>query len=66
MLISWKYAPDVKSRIMTVVLVLVVVGLVGGIALARASTPHDPCPQAKEIEVDRPGLACPVVNDPSP
>ena len=55
-----------NQMILTVVIVLAVVGVVGGIALIRATTPNDPCPQTKEIEPDTPGLACPLVNEPSP
>lgn len=54
-----------RSRWLTVALILVVVGLVGGILIIRATTPNDPCPQTREIEARSPGLACPLVSYPA-
>jgi hypothetical protein len=44
-----------RQRILTLVLVLAVAGLVGGILLIRATTPPDPCASAPM------GLECPGV-----
>jgi uncharacterized membrane protein len=53
------------QRFLTVALIVLVIGLVGGIVWIRATTPRDPCPGSPGIVLDEPGKTCPLIGSPT-